>query len=79
MQGRSEDTDVVHGPADTGREGEGGMNGKSSINMYTLSCVKQVAGGKLLYNTGGPAWPSVMTWRDGRVRGGRLKREMIHA
>lgn len=32
-------------------EGEGGMNGKSSINMYTVSCVKQVAGGKLLHAT----------------------------
>ena len=50
---------------DTVREGKGGMNGKSSINMYTLSCVKQIAGGKLLYNAGGPAWCSVMTWRDG--------------
>ena len=65
MRGRSEDTDVVHGLVDTVREGKGGMNGKSSINMYTLLCVKQIAGGKLLYNAGGPAWCSVMTWRDG--------------
>ena len=40
------------------------MNGESSINIYTLLCVKQMAGEKLLYNTGSPAWHSVMTQRD---------------
>ena len=36
-----------------------------SINMLTLSCVKWIAGEKLLYNTGSPAWHSVMTWGGG--------------
>ena len=31
------------------------------IDIYTLSCVKQLAGGKLLYNPGNPAWHSEMT------------------
>ena len=39
-------------------EGGSGTNGESSINMYTLSCVKEIAGEKLLYNT---AWYSVLT------------------
>ena len=42
-------------------KGKSGMNGESSINIYTLLCVKQMAGEKLLYNTGSPAWHSVMT------------------
>ena len=32
-------------------EGEGGTNSKSSTETYTLPCVKQIASGKLLYNT----------------------------
>jgi len=36
-------------------EGESGMNGESSIALYTLPCIKQVVGEKLLYNTGSPA------------------------
>ena len=46
---------------DTVGEGEGGKNWESSIDIYTLSCVKQIDGGKLLNNTGSPAWDSVMT------------------
>ena len=42
-------------------KGKSGMNGESSINIYTLLCVKQMAGEMLLYNTGSPAWHSVMT------------------
>ena len=42
-------------------EGKSGTNGESSTNMYTLLCVTQIAGERLLYNTGGPAWHSVMT------------------
>ena len=49
-----------------------------SINMLTLSCVKWIAGEKLLYNTGSPAWHSdgLEVW--GRGRGGKLNREGIH-
>ena len=50
-------------------EGEGGMNGKSSINVYTLPCVKHMAGKKLPYNTRSPGRCSVMTERSGE-RGG---------
>ena len=47
-----------------------GENGESSINIYTLSCVKLIVGEKLLYNTGSPVWCSVMTqavgWEERR-------------
>ena len=36
-------------------EGEDVINGESSIYIFILSSVKQVTGGKLLYNTGSPA------------------------
>ena len=40
------------------------------IMIYTLSCVKQIASEKMLYNTGSPAWSSVMTcgvgWGEGK-------------
>ena len=29
--------------------------------IYTLSCVKQIASEKMLYNTGSPAWSSMIT------------------
>ena len=31
------------------------MNGESGIDIYTLSCVKQITSGNLLYNTGSSA------------------------
>ena len=51
-----------------------------SINILTLSCVKWIAGEKLLYNTGRPAWHSVMTWGGeiGWGMGGRFRREVIY-
>ena len=39
MQGRNGDSDV-NSHVDTVGEGESGINGESSINIYTLSCVK---------------------------------------
>ena len=45
------------------------MNGESNSNKYTLSRVKQIAGEKLLYNTGKPAWHTVMTQRNKMVWG----------
>lgn len=36
------------------RERRGWDEWKRSIDIYTVSCVKQIAGGKLLYNTGTP-------------------------
>ena len=47
-----------------GWEGEGGMNGESSTDTYIPSCVKQTAGGKLLYNRE-PSTVLLMTWRGG--------------
>ena len=46
---------------DTGWEGESVMNGESSIDIYTVPCVKQMADEKFLYNTGSSARSSVMT------------------
>ena len=44
-----------------GREGEAGTNWESSIDVYTLPCVKQIASGKLLHSTGRSARCSLMT------------------
>ena len=60
MQGRN-DADIENGLVDMVGEGEGGTNGESGIDIYKLSCIKEIAGGKLLNNTGTPAWCSVMT------------------
>ena len=48
---------------------ESGTNVESTINIFTLPCVKQIAGDKLLYNTGSPARYSLRTQRD-RLGGG---------
>ena len=61
MQGRTGDADIENGLVDIVAEGKSGMNGESSTDIYTLPCVKQTAGEKLLYETGSPAWPSLMT------------------
>ena len=42
-------------------EKEREKKGESSVNIYTLPCVKQIAGEKLLHNTGSPTWRSVTT------------------
>ena len=67
------ETDVENGLVDIVAEGKSGMNGESSIDIYTLPCVKQIAGEKLLYNTGSPALRSndLEGWDGGRR--GRLK------
>ena len=68
MQGRNGKTDLENRSVDTVGEEKRETNGDSRINIYTLPCVKQIAGEKLLYNTGSPAWHSVMTSRDGMGR-----------
>ena len=40
LQGRNTDADIENGLADTAGEGEGGINWKSNIEPYTLSCAK---------------------------------------
>ena len=42
MQGRNGYTDVGNGLVDTLREGESGMKGECSIDIYTLSGVRQL-------------------------------------
>ena len=61
LQRRNRDVHVENALVDPSGEGEGRTNGESSINIYTLSCVKQTAGEKLLYDTGSPAQCSMMT------------------
>ena len=58
--GRNGDSDIEKRFVDTVGEGESGMN-EESINMYIPPCVKYITGKKSLYNTGTPAWRSVMT------------------
>lgn len=53
--------DVENELVDPVREGEGGTNGKSSIGTCTPSCVKQIAGARLLCDTGSPAQSSART------------------
>jgi len=55
------DSDIENGLVNTVGNGESGTNRESSIDIYTLPCVKQIAGRKLLCNTGSPTWHFVMT------------------
>ena len=55
MQGRNGDADIENRLVDTIREGKSGTNGESRIDIYTLSCVKQIANKKLLYNNREPS------------------------
>ena len=50
---------------DTVEEREGRTNWESSIDIYTLPSVKQMAAGKLLHGTGSSAPRCVMTRRVG--------------
>lgn len=56
-------------------ERDGGMNWESGTGIYTLPCVKQTAGGKLLHNTGSSAQCTVMT---GVGMAGEFRREGVH-
>ena len=53
------------------------MNWESSIDIYTLPCIKYIPSGELVYSTGRSAWGSMMTERGvgGVVVEGKLKRE----
>ena len=80
MWGRNRDADAENGHADTGWEGEGGMNLECSTDIYIPPCVKQTASRRLLYGTRSSALYSVRTERVGWERvGGRLKRNGIDA
>ena len=59
-----------------GVEGEGETNGEGSTEAYTLTYVKQVANGNLLYDSGNSNWGSAVTQRGEMGREmGRLKSE----
>ena len=47
---------------DTVGEGVSGRNGESSINIYTLSCARWIAGEKLPCSTGSQVWYLAVTW-----------------
>ena len=52
----NKDTDVENGLEDTGR-GKGRLGrSESSIDIYTLPNVKEIASGKQLHSTGRSAW-----------------------
>ena len=59
FQGRNRVADIENRCVNTGNEGGCGMKGKIGIDIYTLPCVKQIAGRKLLYITGSSAQCSV--------------------
>ena len=64
----------------TRQEGEGEINGESSLDAYTLPYIKQIASGNLLYYSGNSNWGSVTIYRDGKrwEVGGRFKKEGTH-
>ena len=47
------------------------MNWEIRIDMYTPPCVKQIADGNLLHNTGRSACGALVTWGWGDEEGGR--------
>ena len=61
MQGRNKDADVENRLMDIVGAGEDGTNWESSIEIYALPYVNQMASGMLLYNTGSSAWCSETT------------------
>ena len=62
---------------DTAQGGKSGTNGDSRMDIYILPCVKQIAGEKVLDNTGSPAWccDDLEGWDE--WSGGRLRRSLI--
>ena len=57
------------------------MNCENSTETYTFPCVEQIAGGRLLSNTGSSAWRSVTTERRAvgwGVRGGLRGWELMY-
>ena len=51
---------------------------ESSIDIYTLPCVKQMASGKLLYSIGSSAQCSVTTYRVGIGGRRQVQKEGIY-
>ena len=76
MHGRNGEADVENRLVDTSEEGKARrkMRKYYSHDICTISYVKQITSEKLLYNTGSPAWSSVMIQR-GRLGLGREAQE----
>ena len=68
QQWRHRHREQTYGP-DKGEEGEGEMNGESSMEAYTLPYVKQIANGHLLYDPGNSNW--ALSQPRGVGKGGR--------
>ena len=70
FQGGNGDANLENRLVDTVVEGESGTDGESSINIYTLSDVRWIAGEKLLCSTGITVctlwWPGGMGWGEGK-------------
>ena len=60
MHGSNGDTDIEKRLMDKGtrQEGEGEINGESSLDTCTLPYIKQIASGNLLYYSGNSNWDS---------------------
>ena len=56
---------------DKGGEGEGEMNGESSMEAYSRPYVTQIASGNLLCDSGNSNWGSIVTWERAVGKGGR--------
>ena len=67
----------------TEEEGEGGTNLNSSIEIYTLPCVKQIASEKLLHNTGSSALCSVrpkgVGWSGWEGGSRKMKKKVVQS
>ena len=61
LQSSKGDADIENRLLDTAGKGEEGMNWKSNTETYTLSCVKHIASGNMLYDTGTQTQSSVTT------------------
>ena len=78
-QGKNRDTSVENGPVDTKQEGRVGLDWETGLDVHTVSCVKQRAGGKLPYNTGNSPQCPVMTQRGGMESEWEAQEEGVYA
>ena len=76
LKGSSGDTDIENRRMDTGGGGEreGGMDGGSNMETYTLPYVKQIANGNLLYDFKPGHWNNLDGWAEEGVSRGRVHR-----
>ena len=64
MQNRKRDTDVQNRLLDSVEEGEGGMFQENSIEICTLSIVKQITSPGWMQETSAQAWCTGKTQRN---------------